>query len=102
MRMFDICPFYPQKSATKDFYTFKTPMKHLIKSLMDKLFTISANITKCLSSELVACHRLEMMAIFVIGGQHLLQVGNVLYSVADRSQLRPSTASLYQLMCGKI
>ena len=69
---------------------------------MDKLFTISANITKCLSSELVACHRLEMVATFATGWQHLLQVGNVLYFVADESQLRPSTASLYQLMCGKI
>ena len=39
---------------------------------MDKLFTISANITKCLSSELVACHRLEMMATFAIGWQYFI------------------------------
>ena len=96
--MFDICPFYPQKSAKR---IFKTLMKHSIKSLMFKLFTISGNITKCPSNELVARHRLEMMATFATGWQHLLQVGNVLYFVADESQLRPSTASLYQLMCGR-
>ena len=39
-------------------------MKHSIKSLMFKLFTISGNITKCPSNELVARHRLEMMATF--------------------------------------
>ena len=59
--MFDICPFYPQKSAKR---IFKTLMKHSIKSLMFKLFTISGNITKCPSNELVARHRLEMMATF--------------------------------------
>ena len=31
---------------------------------MFKLFTISGNITKCPSNELVARHRLEMMATF--------------------------------------
>ena len=69
---------------------------------MFKLFTISGNITKCPSNELVTRHRLEMMATFATGWQNLLQVGNVLYFVADESQLRPSTASLYQLMYGKM
>ena len=56
--------FLSTKGRQKNFYTFKTLMKHSIKSLMFKLFTISGNITKCPSNELVARHRLEMMATF--------------------------------------
>ena len=67
---------------------------------MGKLFTFSGNITQEIGGSSQV--GIEMMATFATGWQHLLQVGNVLYFVADESQLRPSTASLYQLMCGKI